>query len=190
MTTTLRLGIDLDGVVADFNAGWIDLHRAEFGSDLHPSMVETWDCLAELGGFADMEGFWTWAQGSEDRPSIFRHLDPYPDALPTLNRLRDAGHSIVVITTKPQWAVTDTLRWLADNEMPTREVHISDDKYEVDCDVYLDDSPYVVPSLVRHRPDRTVCRFVRPWNEPVEGAVDVTSWAGFHEIVDRCSRGV
>jgi 5'(3')-deoxyribonucleotidase len=187
----MRLGIDLDGVVADFNAGWIRLHRDEFGSDLRPEMVTTWDGLHRLGGFADMGEFWRWARGNDDRPSIFRHLDPYPDALGTLRALRRAGHDIVIITTKPSWAVHDTFRWLADHEMPTTEVHITDDKHTVDCDVYLDDSPWVVPSLVRHRPDRLVCRFVRPWNEPVAGAFDVESWLEFSAIVtERSSKQV
>ena len=184
----LRLGIDLDGVVADFNAGWMRIHRDEFGSDLDPEMVTTWDGLAELGGFADMRAFWRWAEGNADRPSIFRHLEPYPDAFPTLRALRADGHRLVVITTKPEWAVHDTFRWLADHEFPTREVHITYDKADVDCDVYLDDSPTVVPDLVRHRPDRVVCRFVRPWNQPVEGAIDVGDWAGFHAAVTERSR--
>ena len=64
----LRLGVDLDGVVCDFNAGWMRLHMEEFGSELQPEMVVTWDNLHELGGFADMESFWRWAQGNADRP--------------------------------------------------------------------------------------------------------------------------
>lgn len=185
----LRLGIDLDGVVADFNAGWIRLHREEFGSDLHPSMVQTWDGLAELGGFADMRAFWRWAEGGASRPSIFRHLELYPTALDTLRRLRRDGHHVVIVTTKPSWAVNDTFRWLADNEIPTREVHITDHKHEVDCDIYLDDSPTVLPDLLTHRADRLICRFVRPWNVALDGAVDISSWSGFYEIVDVRSRG-
>jgi 5'(3')-deoxyribonucleotidase len=179
----VRLGIDLDGVVADFNAGWIRLHRDEFGSDLHPEMVTTWDGLHELGGFADMRAFWRWARGTSDRPSIFRHLDVYPDALDTLHALDAAGHEIVIVTTKPRWARIDTLRWLADHELPTAEVHMTDHKHRVGCDVYLDDSPYVLPDLVRHRPDALVCRFVRPWNHPVAGAADVHDWRDFHRLV-------
>ncbi len=179
----MRLGIDLDGVVADFNAGWIDLHREEFGSDLHPDMVTTWDGLHELGGFADMGAFWRWARGSRDRPSIFRHLEPYPDAVDTLRQLDRAGHDVVIITTKPRWARRDTLRWLADHDLPTGEIHITSQKHRVACDVYLDDSPHVVPTLVSRRPESTVCRFVRPWNAPVDGAVDVDSWRSFHALV-------
>lgn len=187
---SLRLGIDLDGVVADFNAGWVRLHNDEFGNDLHPEMVQTWDGLAELGGFADMVAFWKWAKGSELRPSIFRHLDPFPGAIETLGALAHAGHRIVIITAKPRWAVTDTFRWLADHDVPTQEVHITEEKYTVDCDVYLDDSPHVLPALLRHRGDRHVCRFVRPWNDPLTGATDIRSWDEFHATVDSCSHAL
>jgi len=184
----MRLGIDLDGVVADFNTGWMQLHADEFGSDLHPDMVDSWNCLHRLGGFADMREFWSWASPTDDRPSIFRHLEPYPDAIGSLRMLADAGHRVVIVTTKPLWARSDTFRWLADHDLPTTEVHLSERKYEVECDVYLDDAPHVLHELVEHRPGATVCRFVRPWNEPIRGALDVTKWSEFVDIVTQRSR--
>ncbi len=36
MVSRMRLGIDLDGVVADFNAGWMQMHADEFGTELVP----------------------------------------------------------------------------------------------------------------------------------------------------------
>jgi len=182
-SSKLRLGIDLDGVVADFNAGWIRLHNDEFGGQLTPELVTMWNGLHRLAGFDDMDGFWLWARSNEDRPSIFRHLDLLPDALPTLQALDSAGHNVVIISAKPEWAVHETMHWLADNEIPTREVHLTYDKHLVECDVYLDDAPSVLPDLVKHHPDAVVCRFVRPWNEPVHGAVDVHDWAEFHTVV-------
>ncbi len=187
----LRLGIDLDGVVADFNAGWTALHNSEFGGALTSDMVTMWDGLHQLGGFDDMDAFWAWARGNERRPSIFRHLELLPGALDTLHRLDAEGHQIVIVSTKPDWAVHETLHWLADNALPTREVHLTFSKYEVDCDIYLDDAPPVLPELVEHHPDALVCRFVRPWNKPVDGTVDVTDWSDFHAIVaDETSRRV
>ena len=38
----LRSGIDLDGVVADFNAGWISRY-GDFGAELLPEHVDIWD---------------------------------------------------------------------------------------------------------------------------------------------------
>src|SRR5665811_1760747 len=100
----MRLGIDLDGVVADFNTGWMQLHADEFGSVLRPDMVDSWNCLHRLGGFADMREFWAWAAPKEHRRSIFRHLEPYPTAVDSLRRLSSAGHHVVIVTTKPDWA--------------------------------------------------------------------------------------
>lgn len=180
----MRLGIDLDGVVCDFNAGWMALHRAEFGSELDPEMVVAWDNLHELGGFADMAAFWSWAQANEDRSSIFRHLEPFPDAIETMRALRDGGHKIVIVTAKPRWAISDTLRWIADHDLPTEEIHIRYRKHTVECDVYLDDSPIVLPELLRHRPGATVCRMVRPWNGPLEGSVDIADWIAFRSFVE------
>lgn len=180
----MRLGIDMDGVICDFNAGWMARHREDFGTDLAAQAAEVrWDNLHTLCGFADMDAFWRWAQGSDDRPSVFRHLEPFPHAIETMRSLQAAGHEIVIVTAKPDWAVPDTLRWLADHEVPTREIHVRHQKSTVACDVYLDDSPIVLPDLVAHRPDALVCRMVRPWNRPVEGAIDVEGWPEFQRVV-------
>lgn len=179
----MRLGIDLDGVVADFNGGWMDRYNREHDAALSSDMVTNWDGLHKLTHFRHMAEFWMWAR-NHGGSSIFRHLEPYSGAVETLRALNRRGHDIVILTAKPDWAVHDTFEWLADHRIPTREVHCLDDKWRIECDLYLDDSPYVVPDLVRHRPDRTVCRFVRPWNRPVEGTVEVESW----EDVDRVVR--
>jgi len=184
----MRLAIDLDGVVCDFNAGWMRLHADEFGSELHPEMVTGWNGLHELAGFADMDAFWRWGQSTDDRPSIFRHLELYPDAAETLDALAATGHEIVIVTAKPEWAIPDTLRWIADHRLPTREIHISYRKHDVDCDVYLDDAPGVLNDLVAHRPAAVVCRMIRPWNVAVDGAVDVDGWPAFHHVVADCGR--
>ncbi len=185
----MRLGIDLDGVVAAFNDGWTELHNAEFGGALHPDMVTMWNGLHALAGFDDMASFWAWARGNDTRPSVFRHLDLVPGASETLRRLDDVGHRIVIVTSKPRWAISDTLHWLADHDIPTTEIHFVDRKHEVACDVYLDDAPVVLPDLVTHRPDARVCRFVRPWNTTVAGAHDVESWDEFERLVSRFASG-
>lgn len=185
----MRLGIDLDGVVAQFNRGWMQRHADEFGSSLDPSMVLGWNNLHALGGFADMDAFWEWFR-NHPGPSGFRHLEPYPSALETLHGLASQGYEIVILTHKFDWAVSDTLAWLSDVGMPSREVHILEHKHTVACDVYLDDSPIVLPRIADARPDALTCRFVRPWNAPVAGVADVHDWAEFEAIVTNHSRPV
>jgi 5'(3')-deoxyribonucleotidase len=180
--TSLRLGIDLDGVVADFVAGWISRYNQEFEADLTPSSVQTWDGLHTLTHFRDADEFWKWAS-DHGGGSVFRHLETYEGSTQALEELAGQGHEVVIITMKPDWAVHDTFAWMADHKVPTREVHITSAKWKVPCDVYLDDSPEQLIGYLRNRPDQLVCRFVRPWNQPVEGAYDITTWDGFVEFV-------
>jgi 5'(3')-deoxyribonucleotidase len=179
----MRLGIDLDGVVADFNTGWVGRYNREFGANLTTDMVDSWDAMGDITHFESLADFWTWAENGDD-DSVFRHLPPYPDALETLHRLA-ANHQIVIISAKFEWALHDTFAWIADNHVPTREVHLTYAKWRVPCDVYLDDSPHQIAELSKNRPESVVCRFVRPWNEAVVGIRDVTTWDEFESLVDQ-----
>lgn len=181
----LRLGIDMDGVVADFNLGWTASYNTSFDAQLTSSMVTSWDSPLALTHFGDMEAFWAWAR-EVDGHSVFRHLEPYPGAIETLTDLQQQGHDVVVITAKPDWAIPDTLAWLSDHRLPTREIHVTEAKHEVACDVYLDDAPAQVRRIAAARGhEATVCRFVRPWNAPVQGAHDVHDWPDFAATVAR-----
>ena len=180
----MRLGIDLDGVTANFVEGWMSRYNVEFGTDLTEDMVDHWDAALDLTHFERMDDFWEWAGANGHRPTVFRHLTTYPRARDILRELAQ-NHDIVILTMKPDWATSDTFAWIAEQHLPTREVHLLRDKWRVACGVYLDDSPYVLPKLVRNRPDSLVCRFVRPWNTAVEGACDIHDWDEFAGLVNR-----
>ena len=160
----MRLGIDLDGVVADFNEGWTSRYNAEFGTSYTPDMITTWNAMTALGAFASDDDFWEWAR-NDDGPGLFRHLPLIDGAKEALDRLA-INHDIVIITTKPAWAAPETFEWIGEHRLPTSEVHITYRKWLVDCDVYLDDSPHALPGLVKNRPTATVCRFEDCWGDP------------------------
>lgn len=172
----LRLGIDLDGVVADFNVGWMERYNRQFGTELHHSQVVAWDGLHRLTHFPTMDDFWAWAQvGSA---SIFRDLPVFEGAVETMRDLA-REHRVVIISSKFDWAIADTLAWMSEHRVPAREIHFVWDKTTVPCDVYLEDAPANLTALVSAHPDALVCRMVRPWNRPVAGAVDVDDWPSF-----------
>lgn len=178
----MRLGIDLDGVVANFTAGWMRFYNAAHGTNLEVEDSRDWHDLVKLTHFEDIDQFWDWSSDLEGR-SIFWHLDPFPGAVEALKDLHEDGHEIVIITTKPRFAVDDTHDWIRRQEIPTNEVHITERKWMVDCDAYLDDGPYVLPSLVRHRPDRIICRYARPWNKRIPGTITVHDFDEFRDVV-------
>ncbi|MDP8959299.1 MAG: hypothetical protein M3N51_08925 [Actinomycetota bacterium] len=179
---SLRLGIDLDGVVADFNSGWIRRYNQDFGAELRSDAVQVWDGLHELTHFPDMKQFWAWAQG-HGGGSIFRRLEPYEGALEALRRLDREGHEVVILSSKPRWAVHDTFAWIADQRLPTCEVHLTEAKWRVPCDVYLEDAPHQLAKIHDSRPEALTCRYVRPWNRPLLGVRDVQDWDEFVEMV-------
>jgi len=180
----MRLGIDLDGVVANFTQGWMHFYNRDFGTSLEVADSRRWHDLVDLTHFRDIDEFWQWTSNLDGR-SIFWHLEPFPGAIEALRALNEDGHDIVIVTTKPDFAVDDTHEWIETHGIPASEIHILEDKWLVDCHVYLDDGPHVLPGLVEHRPEATVCRYVRPWNDPVPGAIDITNFDEFRELVDR-----
>lgn len=176
----LRLGIDLDGVVANFNVGWVGRYNEAFEASLQESEIVTWDSPLDLTHFGDMDQFWKWAR--EGKATIFRNLPPYEGALEALDRLA-RRHRIVIVSSKFDWAIPDTLAWIAQHRITAREVHFVWKKWTVDCDVFLEDAPHNLEELSEKRPDAIVCRMVRPWNQPVRGAVDVADWQAFEQLV-------
>ena len=178
----IRVGIEMDGVLADYITGWMRRYNAEFGTDLEASMVQEWNGLHTLTHFEDMGQFWRWAQG--DGRSTFRDAPPLPGASESVTRIGQR-HRVCIVSSKFDWAIPDSLAWLADHAVPAREVHFLWDKTLAACDVYLDDAPHQLEELTTGVPDAVVCRMVHPWNDPLDGVVDVHSWTEFEAIVER-----
>jgi 5'(3')-deoxyribonucleotidase len=185
VTERLRLGIDLDGVVADFNGGWMARYNLEFGTVLTAADVHTWEGLHELTHFETMDEFWTWAQLGAT--SFFRDLPVFQGAIETMVDLA-REHRIVIISSKFDWSIPDTLEWMGQHRIPAREIHFVWDKTSVPCDVYLEDAPHNIDALVSGHPGALVCRMVRPWNTAVAGAVDITDWPSFAASVREWER--
>lgn len=101
----MRIGIDIDGVLADFNTGFIERAIAVTGKDLFPARpfdIPEWN-YPEHYGYSDAEISAIWENIAADS-TFWLKLPPYPNAMGVLERLRvltDMGHDIYFITSRP-----------------------------------------------------------------------------------------
>ncbi len=179
----VRIGVDLDGVVANFTEGWTSQYKKDFGKKILDSEITDWGLAKPLTHFDKEIDFWNWAKDINGS-SIFRHLKTYKNSVETLRELAFAGYEIIILSSKPWWAVHDTLMWIGENKIPSKEIHFIEDKWNVECDVYIDDAPHQLESFVKHAPEKLILRFVREYNRPVQGTLDLHNWLELTSLLE------
>ena len=166
MTTRFVFGVDLDGVVADYTAGFASYVAAQRGVD--PASLPT-ERSYDFGE-------WGFEPGEYERlhsAAVTEHrmlakLPAIAGAAEALWRLSDAGVWIRVITHRlyVNWghaeAVADTVQWLDAERIPYRDICFLGNKPEVEADCYVDDAPHNISALRAGGNDVIV--FEQPYN--------------------------
>lgn len=173
----MRIGVDMDGVLADFDKGLVDAYNAHFDKSLEYKELEGWDSFLRVAHFGTHDEWWTWVR--ESQPDLFFRLPPIPGAIEGMNYLKSKGHKLSIITAKPIWAGPDAMNWLRLYDIPFDEFHLCNEKHNVKCDWYIDDSVHNIESLIQ-RTDAVVVQF-SPWpyvnrGVEVDNALLVRSW--------------
>ena len=151
-TRKFVLGVDLDGVVADFTAGLRPIAAEWLGRDLESLPEEVtygfkeWD-LEPLGGYDALHRF------AVKQRDLFRRLPPVKGAPAALRRISGLGVRIRIITHRLYipWfhreAVQQTIEWLEHHGIPFWDLCFMRDKAAVGADLYLEDSPGNIEAL-------------------------------------------
>ena len=180
----LILGVDLDGVCADYTTAFRPLVAQELNIPLSSLPEErSWD-FSEWGlspkQFQDLHH-----KAVEDY-RMFRSMPVFENASEVLWRLSDAGVWIRIITHRlyVNWghavAVTDTVEWLDQARIPYRDICFLGDKPEVEADIYLEDAPHNIASL--RSSGNSVIVFDAPYNQEVDGP-RATSWLNCEQMI-------
>lgn len=179
------LGVDLDGVCADYTAALRTIVAAERGVDPETlSPQRSWDFVEwgvdELGGFDAMH------RRAVTEHRMFRNMPIMDGAAEALWRLSDGGVWIRIITHRlyvnwgHQISVADTVEWLDRNGIPYRDICFLGRKPEVEADCYVDDSVEIVHALRAN--GNEVIVFDQPYNSELEGP-RARTWAEVESLV-------
>lgn len=151
--TQFVLGVDLDGVCADFYAGlrpiaaeWLGVDAVTLSQRVSWGLPE-WGIDRAPGGYEALHRF------AVTQRELFRTLPPMPGAPIALRRLSGAGVRIRIITHRffikyfHQAAARQTIEWLDHHDIPYWDLCFMKEKAAVGADIYIEDSPRNVEDL-------------------------------------------
>jgi 5'(3')-deoxyribonucleotidase len=147
------LGVDLDGVVADFYSGlreiaaeWLDVPIESLSENVSHGLTE-WKVPDAPGGYEALHRF------AITQRELFKRLKPIAGAPATLRRLSSKEIRIRIITHRlfikyfHQEAVRQTIEWLDHYDIPYWDLCFMKDKAAVGADLYIEDTPANVEQL-------------------------------------------
>lgn len=147
------LGVDLDGVVADFYGGlrpvaaeWLEVPLESLPLNVTYGLPE-WKVASAPGGYDALHKF------AVTQRQLFLNLRPIPGAAIALRILSERDVRIRVITHRlfikyfHVTAVRQTVEWLDKYDLPYWDLCFMKDKAAVGADLYIEDAPSNVEVL-------------------------------------------
>lgn len=178
------LGVDLDGVCAEYNEGIRQVLADERG--IRPDQLpaaRSWDFL-EWG--LDAQSFGELHRRAVLDRRMLRDLPIMEGCAEALWRLSDAGVWIRIITHRlalnwgHQVSVSDTVDWLDRNQIPYRDLCFLGRKPEVEAHAYIEDAPHNIEAL--RAGGNTVIVFDQPYNDGLDGP-RARDWVEVEQLV-------
>jgi len=146
------LGVDLDGVVADFCRGlkpiaaeWLGVDERQLTDAVTFGLPE-WN-LDAMGGYEPLHRF------AVTQRHLFETLQPVTGAPAALRRLSEARVRIRIITHRlfanffHQQAASQTIAWLEKYGIPYSDLCLVEDKTVVGAHLYIEDAPQNIDRL-------------------------------------------
>lgn len=194
-----RLGIDLDGVLAEFNKG-VRTYACEVLGRTLPDYTEPtqWNYLQPQYGLTPKEEGAIW-QAIQNDERFWRGLGCYDNTKAVLDRLAHAtlnGTDVYFLTTRPGIrSKGQSEAWLEEHGFPKATVLITPDKGPVAkglrLTAFIDDKPENCFDVRMHSPRTRVYMLRRGWNRKAEadivaseGVINVHAVDSFEEFLE------
>jgi hypothetical protein len=186
---SLRIGLDLDGVVADWVSSAIKVLK-DRGSIIPEQAPPYWDWLKEHARPEDWKFLWGPAMKFS-----YQFAEPYKGSVEFANRLKNFG-DVIIMTSRPKGSWTATIQWWWDHMGYTPAgFNFFDsglDKYRVHTDVFIEDNlnyanDYAHKWLMGYD-NPEVFLLDRPWNQGYTEYLNVTRMPDYESIIKEIER--
>jgi len=185
--TKLVIGVDLDGVCADFYGRMREIAAEWFEKDIK-ELPENPTYGLEEWGVTGPDSYQSLHRFAVTQRDLFKTMNMMPGARKYLRKLSDEGCRIRIITHRlfihhfHASAVQQTIEWLDRNGIPYWDLCFMKDKDEVGANVYVEDAPKNIQAL-RAGGHYTIC-FANSTNVDVS-APRVKSWAEVYKLITK-----
>jgi len=184
----MKIAVDLDGVCYEFQRTYRYMIREYRGVEMPPvsEFWTYWDAQKQFGTKADHD--WMWGGGV--KKGLFRYGHMVTGARRGLEQLQQDRHKLIVVTHRPESAVTDTLEWVS---LYFKGIRLSgfhilssqNSKTTIPWDVLIDDKKENIQDA--RAAGRQAILFSRPWNEGWDwmstGARRASDWEEVANVV-------
>ncbi|MBC9703628.1 MAG: hypothetical protein H9W81_01130 [Enterococcus sp.] len=188
----LRIAVDLDNTSGEYT-GALRKFAAKYAgipeSEVETKYPDVLDYTMQNNGWHGMdtqaEFFAIHSRAVED--GMFSELEAYENVSEVLWRAHDKGHHIRIVTArflKPgdrYQVIKTTGEWLDKNEIPVDDIAFTDQKTDIDADVYIDDSPSNIRKL--RAAGKTVIIFDQKYNRDFDG-LRASNWLEVENIIN------
>jgi 5'(3')-deoxyribonucleotidase len=180
----LIVGVDLDGVCADFYGRMREIAAEWFECDIKQLTENVSYGLAEWG--VRPEKYESLHRFAVLQRSLFETCRMIPGARKYLRLLSDDGARIRIITHRlfvfyfHKSAVSQTVDWLDHNGIPYIDLCFMKEKEQVGADIYVEDNPQNIEAL-RQSGHQVIC-FGNSTNTHV-ASPRATSWAEVYRLI-------
>jgi 5'(3')-deoxyribonucleotidase len=174
------IGVDLDGVVADYvgairpiAARWLGVAEESLNTEIDYDF-KSWGSDQWPGGFIALH------KHAVVKERLFEVLSPIEGATQFLRKLSEDGFRIRIITHRlcmPNHhvtAITQTVEWLERHDIPYWDICFMEDKTAVQANVYIEDSPSNFRKL--EQAGKNVWLYRQTWNNKIETPYVVHNW--------------
>lgn len=179
------IGVDLDGVCADFYSRMRDIAAEWFECPVDDLSGDVSYGLSEWG-IRDKSQYESLHRFAVTQRELFKTMPMIPGARKYLRKLSDEGYRIRIITHRlfihyfHASAVQQTVDWLDSHGIPYWDLCFMKEKEQVGADIYVEDTPDNITQL-RERGLFTIC-FANSTNRHIAAPRAVT-WREVYDII-------